>query len=113
MLLNALRRLGMPRAFGMVLTMAHRYVALILRLAEEIHLAKISRTMCAGSVRSEQRWAAAGIGILFRRTHKLAGEVQNAMISRGYDGDLQVRFRPAISTRDMACLGGPLPSPGC
>lgn len=105
-LLNALRRLGMPRVFGMALTMAHRYVALILRLAEEIHLAKISRTMSAGSVRSEQRWAAAGIGILFRRTHRLACEVQNAMISRGYDGNLQVGFRAAICVRDMICLAG-------
>ena len=96
----------MPRVFGMVLTMAHRYLAVLLRAAEEIHLAKISRTISAGSMRNEQRWAAAGIGILFRRSHKLACEVHNAMASRGYDGDPQVRFRPAISARDMTCLAG-------
>lgn len=105
-LLNALRRLGMPRMFGMVLTMAHRYLAVLLRAAEEIHLAKISRTISAGSAPSEQRWAAAGIGILFRRSHRLACEVHNAMASRGYNGDLRVRFRPGIYGRDVACLAG-------
>ena len=87
-LLGGLRRLGMPRVFGMVLTMAQRYVAVLLRAAEEIHLAKLSRTIAPARLRGEQRWVAAGIGILFRRTHKLAQEVHLAMISRGYDGEL-------------------------
>lgn len=99
-LLNALRRLGMPRVFGMVLTMCHRYLLVLLRAAEEIHLAKLSRTITAGPLRREHRWVAAGIGMLFRRTHRLAQEVHQAMLSRGYDGELQVkpargRLRPA------------------
>jgi cobalt/nickel transport system permease protein len=90
LLLNALRRLGMPRVFGMTLTMAHRYLVVILRVAEEIHLAKISRTIGAGSLRREQHWVAAGMGMLFRRTHHLALQVHAAMLSRGYDGNLRV-----------------------
>ena len=103
-LLNALRRLGMPRVFGMVLAMTHHYLALLLRAAEEIHLAKLSRTIVPGSLRREQRWVAAGIGILFRRTHRLAQEVQEAMLSRGYDGDLQVKRGPGLRLSDGACL---------
>ena len=87
-LLSGLRGLGVPRAFGMVLSMTQRYLGILLRSAEEIHLAKLSRTISAGPLRSEQRWVAAGIGMLFRRTHKLAQEVHLAMISRGYDGEL-------------------------
>jgi cobalt/nickel transport system permease protein len=104
-LLNALRRLGMPRVFGMVLTMSHRYLVVVLRVAEEIHLAKLSRTITAGPLRHEQRWVAAGIGILFRRTHQLAHEVHEAMLSRGYDGDLQVGARPRLQIRDWIWLG--------
>lgn len=89
-LIAALRRLGMPRAFGMVLAMAHRYLVLVLRAAEEIHLAKVSRTLVAGSVSREQRWVAAGVGILFRRTYRMAQEVHAAMVSRGYDGEPRV-----------------------
>ena len=99
-LLDALRRLGMPRVFGMVLTMAHRYLSVMLQVAEDIHLAKLSRTITARPLRSEQRWVAAGIGVLFRRTHKLAHEVHHAMISRGYDGDLRVKSSNAISLND-------------
>ena len=103
-LLNSLRRLGMPRIFGMVLTMTHRYLAVLLRAAEEIHLAKLSRTISAGPLRGEQRWVAAGIGILFRRTYRLAQEVQQAMLSRGYDGDLQIKPGPSLRLTDGAFL---------
>jgi len=103
-LLSALRRLGMPRVFGMVLAMTHRYLALLLRAAEEIHLAKLSRTIAPGPLRREQRWVAVGVGILFRRTHRLAQEVQEAMLSRGYDGDLQVKPASGLRLADGVCL---------
>lgn len=104
LLLNGLRRLGMPKVFGMVLTMSQRYLAVIIRAAEEIHLSKLSRTITAGPIHTEQRWVAAGMGMLFRRTQKLALEVQNSMASRGYDGDLQVRSRISIQMRDIAWI---------
>jgi len=99
-LLHALRRLGMPRAFAMVLTMMHRYIVVLLRAAQEIHLAKLSRSMGGGSLVGEQHWVAAGVGSLFRRTRHLADEVHEAMLSRGYDGDLQVAARPRWRIRD-------------
>ncbi|HUV04045.1 MAG TPA: cobalt ECF transporter T component CbiQ [Armatimonadota bacterium] len=105
-LLNGLRRLGMPRAFGMVLAMTQRYLALLLRTAEEIHLAKLSRTITAGSLRNEQRWVAAGIGSLFRRTHRLMQEVHDAMLSRGYDGDVRATCKSRLRISDglwLAC----------
>lgn len=103
-LLSSLRRLGMPKMFGMVLTMAQRYVEVVLRAAEEIHLAKLSRTIYANPIRNEQRWAATGIGILFRRTHRLAEEVHHAMLSRGFDGDLQVSSRSIWHISDTIWL---------
>jgi cobalt/nickel transport system permease protein len=103
-LLNALRRLGMPRVFGMVLTMSHRYLSILLRAAEEIHLAKLSRTITAGPRRREQRWVAAGMGLLFRRTYRLAQEVHEAMLSRGYDGDLQIKPGPGLRPADWVWL---------
>ena len=90
-LINGLRKMGMPKVFGMTLVMMQRYLTVLIRIAEEIHLAKISRTISSESARKEQQWVAAGIGSLFRRTHKLTEEVHNAMVSRGFDGDLKVR----------------------
>jgi cobalt ECF transporter T component CbiQ len=105
-MINALRRMGMPRVFGMTLAMMQRYMALILRTAEEIHLAKISRTISSKSVRNEQRWVAAGIGTLFGRTHRLAEEVRQAMVSRGYDGDLQLGSVPSLRLPDFIWIAG-------
>lgn len=103
-LMNGLRRLGMPKVFGMTLSMTQRYLALLVRAAEELHLAKMSRTISAGPVRREQRWVASGIAALFRRTHRLAREVHDAMISRGYDGDPRVRKAPGFRVADGVWL---------
>jgi cobalt/nickel transport system permease protein len=110
-LIASLRRLGMPRAFGMVLAMAQRYLVVILRAAEEIHLAKVSRTIQTASLSSEQHWVAAGAGILFRKTYRMAQDVYAAMISRGYDGDLQVGPAQGWRGREagwLAAVGGVL-----
>ncbi len=105
-LINAMRRLGMPKVFGMTLVMMQRYMSLILLTAEKIHLAKLSRTISSRSLRNEQRWAAAGIGMLFRRTCRLAEEVRQAMVSRGYDGDLQVRYVISLRSPDFFWIAG-------
>lgn len=104
-LVSGLRRLGMPKVFGMVLTMTQRYLTVLLRCAEEIHLAKLSRTMGPVSVRSEQRWAASGIGILFRKSQQLSMEVYNAMLARGYDGDIRTWTSARLSVRDWVGVG--------
>lgn len=89
-LIDGLRKLGLPRVFGMILAMMQRYISVLLQAAEEIHLAKLSRTLDGSSTLREQQWAASGIGSLFRRTHRLTEEIHRAMISRGYDGDIRV-----------------------
>lgn len=100
-LVDSLRRLGMPKAFGMTLMMMSRYLSLMLKAAQEIHLAKLSRTIAVRSTREEQRWAAAGMGILFRRTHRLAGEVNLAMISRGFNGEVRLRQTRQLQPTDL------------
>ena len=87
-LFRGLRGLGVPRVFVMLLSMMERYLWVLARSAEEIHLAKVSRSITAGSLRDEQAWVAAGMGSLFRRTCSLGHEVYLAMISRGYTGEV-------------------------
>lgn len=87
-LFRGLRMLGVPQIFVVLLTMMERYLGVLIRTAEEIHLAKISRSIKVGTLRQEQIWVAAGMGTLFRRTHKLSNAVYLAMISRGYTGEV-------------------------
>lgn len=89
-LFRGLRALGVPKVFVMLLTMMERYLWVLARSAEEIHLAKMSRSITQGSLREEQAWVAAGMGSLFRRTRALGHEVHLAMISRGYTGEVHL-----------------------
>jgi len=89
-LFGGLRALGVPKVFVMLLSMMERYLWVLARAAEEIHLAKVSRSIASGSVREEQAWMAAGMGSLFRRTRALGQEVFLAMVSRGYTGEVHL-----------------------
>ena len=59
-LFRGLQGLGVPRVFVMLLGMTERYLAVLLRAAGEIHLAKISRSIAPGRLRQEHSWVAAG-----------------------------------------------------
>jgi cobalt/nickel transport system permease protein len=103
-LLRGLRGLGVPVLFVMLLSMMERYLTVFIRAAEEIHLAKISRSITVGTLRQEQAWVAAGIGALFRRTQALGNVVYLAMISRGYTGEVYLLDEPCWQVTDWAFL---------
>jgi energy-coupling factor transporter transmembrane protein EcfT len=88
-LFRGLRGLWVPSGFMLVLDMAVRYLAVLLQSAEEIHLAKLSRSIAHVPTRRDQVWAAAGIGEVYRKSRKLAGEVGDAMLSRGFSGEVR------------------------
>ena len=100
-LLRGLRGLGVPAAFVMVAGMMARYLSLLLESAEQIHLAKLSRSIGGVGVRREQAWAAAGMGELYRRSRRLAEEVTEAMVSRGYTGETRTMATPRWCGRDI------------
>lgn len=103
-LFRGLRALGVPMLFVMLLGMMERYLTVFIRAAEEIHLAKISRSITTGTVRQEQAWVAAGMGALFRRTQSLGTAVYLAMVSRGYTGETYLLDEPLWQLTDWAFL---------
>ncbi|MCE5237234.1 energy-coupling factor transporter transmembrane protein EcfT [bacterium] len=103
-LIVGLRRLGLPRVFGTVLTMMQRYLVLVLRQAEELHLARLSRGYGGETVRQGQHWAAAGMGITLLSSLRLAEAVHDAMTARGYDGDIQTLRPPRWRKRERALV---------
>ena len=103
-LFRGLRAVGAPRLFVMLLSMMERYLLVLLRVAEEIHLAKRSRSISAGTIREEQAWVGAGVGSLFRRTQSLGNNVYLAMLSRGYTGEVYLLDDPPLRARDWLFL---------
>ncbi len=81
--LKGLAAWRVPSLLLALLSMGHRYLEVLSRCAQEIHLARLSRTLSSGDLWEEQAWVGAGMGSLFRRTRRLAEEVALAMVSRG------------------------------
>lgn len=106
---RSLRGIGVPAVFCMTAGMMARYLDLLLRAAEEVHLAKISRGGAKGAG-FERAWAAASLGEIYQKTRRLAGEVTRAMVSRGFTGEARLleegRFSPADLLFLLACFAG-------
>jgi len=83
-LLRALSMFRVPSIFILTLEMAYRYIFLLIKTANEMHLAKKSRTIKKESAKDGQKWVASGIAALFRKSYHLSEEVHKAMLSRGY-----------------------------
>jgi cobalt/nickel transport system permease protein len=104
-LLSSLRSLGVPKVFVMVVAMMYRYLTLLIRTAEDLHFAKMSRTIEPGSTRAEQRWVASGMGFIFHRCRQLGDEVYQAMVSRGYEGEARFLHHAGLRSGDIAYVG--------
>jgi cobalt/nickel transport system permease protein len=84
-LLAALRALGVPKIFVLVIGMAYRYLFLLLDTVDDMYTARKARTL--GQDRQGRRFVAAGAGTLFGKSHQLSEEVHQAMVARGYTGN--------------------------
>jgi cobalt/nickel transport system permease protein len=87
-LLAALRGVGVPRMFVMVISMAYRYIFLLLGSITEMYESRKSRTI--GAVRHDKAarsFVAASAGALIGKANHLAEEVHQAMVARGYRGE--------------------------
>ena len=102
-IVEAMRRLGMPRVLATQLLLAHRYFFV---LAEEA-----GRLARAHSLRSSNQAPGLGEGVtlltqLLLRSLGRAERVHRAMSCRGFHGDLTVAPPRSIGGRDLAFLAG-------
>jgi cobalt/nickel transport system permease protein len=91
-LLASLRSLCLPSLFVHTIGMTVRYLHLLLRQSEEVHLGKKSRTICRSPLASDQMWVGSRIAAAWEKSLHLMTDVSDAMTARGFTGD--VRFAP-------------------
>ncbi len=99
-LLAALRALGVPKTFVLIIGMAYRYIFLLLATVIDMFEARKARAIGAqrhdGGARA---FVGASAGALIGKAHHLSEEVHQAMTARGYRGDAKTpehfRLRPA------------------
>ena len=107
-LLRALRILLVPRLFVLVLAMTYRYLVVLMQIAGDMFVARRSRTVGRISHASGRGFVGGSMGALFGKTLGLSEEVHNAMLARGFNGEMRalapLRWRPADSAWTGAIL---------
>lgn len=103
-LLGVLRSLRVPALFVQVLGMTMRYLHLLLRQSEEVHLAKKSRTVCRRSLRADQLWVGSRVAATWERSFQLMTDVTHAMAARGFTGEIRFARGPAVPARDWGVV---------
>jgi len=107
-LLKGLRWFWTPKMFILILGMTYRYIHLLLRVAQNMLLARKSRVV--GKLRGveSRRLVGSGVGALLGKSYNLSEEVYLAMVSRGFDGEVRtlerLRWRWADSLFVVGCL---------
>lgn len=105
-LLAALRAVGVPKMFVLIIGMAYRYIFLLLNTVSDMYQAREARTL--GPVRHDRgarAFVGASAGALIGKAHTLSEEVHQAMTARGYSGDAKTLDRFRLTGRDIVAGG--------
>jgi cobalt/nickel transport system permease protein len=104
-LLAALRSLFVPRLLVLVLGMAYRYLFVLLDSVFEMVTARRARTVAAErSLHGERATTSFSAGALFGKAHALSEEIHQAMLARGFRGELRMLERPRMHAIDAISL---------
>jgi cobalt ECF transporter T component CbiQ len=102
-LLAALRGLGVPRMFVLIIGMAYRYIFLLLNTVTDMYESRKARTIAAAKHDARaRRFATASAGALFGKAHQLSEEVHQAMVARGYRGNARTLQTFRLGALDAA-----------
>ena len=88
--LKALRVFRAPIVLVAILGMTHRYIFVLLEAATQMFESRRSRMVGPLRPRDRRRVATATAGVLLDKALHLSTEVQSAMVSRGYRGDVRL-----------------------
>ena len=86
-LLSALKVLRVPSFFTMIISMSYRFFATLVKVIENLHLARRSRTIKLDDTKTERQFVSNRIGWTFKKAVDMSNDITQAMISRGWQGD--------------------------
>ena len=103
-LMRALRALYIPQTFILTTEMTYRYIFLLLRIVDDMHLARKSRVLQRTSGSENRDWIASRIGVLLKKSQGLSEHVYLAMLSRGYTGEARTLQPGKAGIADLGVL---------
>lgn len=89
-LVKALHTLRFPKVFVLIMSMAYRYIFLLLDLISNMLLSRKSRTVGREPAVKSWKLNAGIIGALFIKSYEMSENVYLAMLSRGFDGAVRI-----------------------
>jgi cobalt ECF transporter T component CbiQ len=99
-LLKSLRILRVPSVFVLVLSMTYRYVFLFLHTVNSLFIARKSRTIARTGGNEQRRWVVASMSTLIGKSFRMSSEVYQAMLSRGFRGEVYAYDDYAMRRQD-------------
>ncbi|MCD1295255.1 cobalt ECF transporter T component CbiQ [Methanocella sp. CWC-04] len=99
-LFKSLRSLKVPKIYVITLDMCYRYIFLFMDIIRDMHIAKKSRTIKKRSTIEEQKWVGERIGYTLIRSINMSEKVHQAMISRGFNGEIKILQEYNMMPRD-------------
>jgi cobalt/nickel transport system permease protein len=105
-LLKAMRAVGVPRGFVFVLAVAYRYVFTLVRLVQDMALARKSRLVGRVAAGEDHRFLGATVATVFGKSQATSEQVYLAMISRGYSGETRTLRTWRLGPLDVVWAAG-------
>ncbi len=103
-LLQALTAMRMPDIIVATLAMTQQQIMALLRTVENIHLARESRMLSAGTAADNRGWVTDRMTFIAKKSIKTADDVYDAMLARGFAGAMPSLVRLRASSRDWVWL---------
>ena len=86
---RALQSFPIPKIFVTALSMTFRYIMVLIKVAEDSHLAAKARTIKPLTLKQGRGWLASKIWFIMERSMEIADDVYLAMTARGFTGGVK------------------------
>jgi cobalt/nickel transport system permease protein len=87
--LAALSAMRVPDVVVATLAMTQKQILALMRTVEQLHLARESRTLSAGTAAENRQWVVGRMAFVVRKSIKTADDVYDAMLARGFTGTMR------------------------
>ena len=102
---RALQSFPIPKLFVTALSMTFRYIMVLIKVAEDSHLARKARTIKPLTLKQGHGWLASRIWLILERSLEMAEDVYLAMTARGFMGEVKTMATFEIKGRDYIWIG--------
>jgi cobalt/nickel transport system permease protein len=107
-ILKSLRFFRVPTIFVLILGMTYRYIFLVLHTVNGMFEARKSRVVAHTSGKEQRWWIVSSMSVLMSRSFRMSDEVYQAMLARGFTGQVRTLTDYRTTPADWALAVGAL-----